>query len=96
MASTPSIAVMVHDTCDYCFRPFGWNPGEKAICMNCGLENVRQTILVSKEILADAGLLPETAMLAPAAEKAIAPPAQARRPARRVAETATRKKGRRQ
>lgn len=34
-------ALMIHDICDYCLRQFGYEPGAKAICMSCGLENVR-------------------------------------------------------
>jgi hypothetical protein len=32
---------MIHDVCDYCRREFGYQPGDRAICMNCGAENVR-------------------------------------------------------
>jgi len=33
---------MIHDLCDYCYREFGYQPGQKTICTYCGLENVRE------------------------------------------------------
>lgn len=61
---------MIHDVCDYCRREFGRLPGEKAICLNCGLENARP-------------VAPETAMRTSPPEMAIANPERVERAARR-------------
>ena len=34
---------MTDDTCDYCFRPFGWSIFP--ICVNCGIMNKRRANL---------------------------------------------------
>lgn len=60
---------MIHDTCDYCFREFGREPGEPAVCVHCGLENIRPAVLAG----------PETAMKQPANETAVRPPARPRK-----------------
>lgn len=65
---------MIHDTCDYCFRPFGYAEGQKPICTNCGLENVRKAVVVQSPVVR------ESAMLAPAREHAVMPPAVPRQP----------------
>jgi len=36
---------VIHTTCDYCFRQFGYQAGEAAICLSCGLENIRPAVL---------------------------------------------------
>lgn len=56
-----STVVMIHDHCDYCLRAFGYPEGAPALCTNCGLENVRPAHS------------PETAMRAPAPERAVKP-----------------------
>jgi hypothetical protein len=56
---------MIHDQCDYCFREFGREPGQKAICPNCGLENVRPAVSSPPQR--------ESAMLAGAPERAVKP-----------------------
>jgi hypothetical protein len=58
---------MIHDLCDYCYREFGYQPGEKAICPSCGLENVRQQ--KSEPVPSEAPKV-EAAMIEPAAEQA--------------------------
>jgi hypothetical protein len=64
--------------CDYCHRPFSYSG--PAICMNCGIENVRLDVPAQRTHLdanverASAGMrIPETAMLVPAVEKAVMP-----------------------
>jgi hypothetical protein len=78
---------MIDDRCDYCFREFGWEPGAPAICMNCGLENVRLQAVVQTAIaepkVETATIQPgETAML-PGVETAVKPAPRRRRTRRK-------------
>lgn len=69
-------ALRIEDTCDYCRRPFVRALGAPAICLSCGLENVRGDVRAPKPT-------PESAMLAPAVERAVLSPAKPRRPRKR-------------
>lgn len=60
---------MIDTTCPYCLRTFGYTPGAKAICLNCGLENTSLPVDVHRPALK----APETAALAPVAERAVMP-----------------------
>lgn len=68
---------MIHDRCDYCRREFGWEPDAKAICVNCGLENVRPAQVAPEAVMTEAA--PEAAMTEGAPERAVREPARPRR-----------------
>ena len=42
------VVPVVHETCDYCGREFSHAAGSPAICLSCGLENIRERILLGE------------------------------------------------
>ena len=58
---------MISDQCDYCHRDFGREAGMLAICLNCGLENIRMNVDTKRPAM----IVRETAMRLPVMERAV-------------------------
>ncbi len=82
---------MIETTCDYCFRQFGYEQGQPAICLNCGNENVRTKptpMNVPLERIRQ-DIPQETAMRVGALERAVRPKPTVRPP---ISETPPRRR----
>lgn len=83
--------VMLHDTCDHCFRGFGYGVEDiqpvavggkvSIICPSCGQANLREMQPSAANVQTAQNVqIRESAMIAPAAEKAVLPSPDPRQP----------------